>query len=156
MTVEATWILLDAQKIDSLRTAQSNGPRATLSIDRKWLAEAAHDTTTFRGQITCLNGQTVHFATGQRRVIPSGATPTVGVGAVGYSTATEVLNIGAVLQVTPMVTTAGDRRTATLDLHSVVTQWGKQGDPIHVTSQSADGLVREDAGWTARQQRGDD
>jgi hypothetical protein len=138
VTVEAIWILLDAQKIDSLRAAQNNGPHATLSLDRKWLAEIAHDTTTFRGQITCLNGQTVHFATGQRRVIPSGATPTVGVGAVGYSSATEVLNIGAVLQITPNVTTA-ERRTATLDLHSVVTQWGKQGDPIHVASQSASG-----------------
>jgi hypothetical protein len=146
VTVEATWVLLDGQKIESLRTAQSNGPHATLSIDRKWLTEIAHDTTTFRGQITCLNGQTVHFATGQRRVIPSGATPTVGVGAVGYSTATEVLNIGAVLQVTPMVTTAGDRRTATLDLHSVVTQWGKQGDPIHVTSQSATGSSEKSLG----------
>jgi hypothetical protein len=139
VTVEATWIVLDAQKLESLRSAQGAGRVATLKVDRKWLAEITRDTTSFRGQITCLNGQTVHFATGQRRVIPSGATPTVGVGAAGYSTSTEVLNIGAVLQVTPILMTAGDRRSATLDLHSVVTQWGKQGEPIHVTSQTATG-----------------
>jgi hypothetical protein len=139
VTVEATWIVLDAQKLESLHSAQGTGPVATLKLDRKWLAEISRDTTSFRGQITCLNGQTVHFATGQRRVIPSGATPTVGVGAAGYSTSTEVLNIGALLQVTPILMTAGDRRSATLDLHSVVTQWGKQGEPIHVTSQTATG-----------------
>jgi hypothetical protein len=139
VTVEATWILLDAQKLESLRAAQGSGPVASLKLDRKWLTEVARDTASFRGQLTCLNGQTVHFATGQRRVIPSGATPTVGVGAAGYSTSTEVLNIGAVLQVTPILMTASDRRWATLDLHSVVTQWGKQGEPIHVTSQTATG-----------------
>ncbi len=138
--------MLDAQKLESLHSAQGTGPVATLKLDRKWLAEIARDTTSFRGQITCLNGQTVHFATGQRRVIPSGATPTVGVGAVGYSTSTEVLNIGAVLQVTPILMTAGDRRSATLDLHSVVTQWGKQGEPIHVTSQTATGSSEKTLG----------
>lgn len=146
VTVEATWILLDAQKLESLRAAQGTGPAATLKIDHKWLADNARDATSFRGQITCLNGQTVHFATGQRRVIPSGATPTVGVGAAGYSPLIEVLNIGAVLQVTPILMTAGDRRTATLDLHSVVTQWGKQGEPIHVTAQSAIGTSEKTLG----------
>jgi hypothetical protein len=146
VTVEATWILLDAQKIESLRSAQGTGPVATLKLDRKWLSEVARDASSFRGQLTCLNGQTVHFATGQRRVIPSGATPTVGVGAVGYSSSTEVLNIGAVLQITPILMTAGDRRTAMLDLHSVVTQWGKQGEPINVTSQSATGTSEKSLG----------
>jgi hypothetical protein len=146
VTVEATWIVLDAQKLESLRSAQGTGPVSTLKLDRKWLTEISRDTTSFRGQITCLNGQTVHFATGQRRVIPSGATPTVGVGAAGYSTSTEVLNIGAVLQVTPILMTAGDRRSATLDLHSVVTQWGKQGEPIHVTSQTATGTSEKSLG----------
>lgn len=75
VTVEATWIVLDAQKLESLHSAQGNGPVATLKLDRKWLAEIARDTTSFRGQITCLNGQTVHFATGHAASSPAGQLP---------------------------------------------------------------------------------
>lgn len=148
VTIEATWIVLDAQKRDALRAT----PGRTLSdgqsahgIDSKQLRILMKEAAAYRGQLTCLNGQTVHFATGQRRVVPSGATPTVGVGAVGYSTSLEVLNIGAVLQVTPIVTHSGDGRVI-LDLHSVVTQWGKPGEPIRVTSQSLAGMSEKSGG----------
>jgi type II secretory pathway component GspD/PulD (secretin) len=151
VTVEATWIVLDGQKLNALRATQNgppDHPDARLGLDPKQLSVLSHDSAAFRGQLTCLNGQTVHFATGQRRVVASGATPTVGVGAAGYSTSLEVLNIGAVLQVTPMVASAGDRHSAILDLHSVVTQWGKPGEPIKVTSQSVAGMSEKSSSGT--------
>jgi len=146
VTVEATWIVLDPLKLEELQGGAARTAHGMPALDHKLLSTLAQEGTAFRGQITCLNGQTVHFATGQRRVVPSGATPTVGVGAVGYTSSVEVLNIGAVLQVTPMVTLVGDRRSALLDLHSVVTQWGKPGEPIKVTSQSAAGMSEKSTG----------
>jgi hypothetical protein len=124
VTVEATWIWLDAQKREAFRST-SEASRAR---------EILRDSAAFTGQITCLDGQTVHFATGQRRVISSGAQPTVGMGASAYMPKTDVVNVGVVLQVTPSV--SRERHTAYVDLHSVATQWGKPGEPLKVTSQS--------------------
>jgi hypothetical protein len=133
VTVEATWIWLDAQKREAFRTT-SEASRAR---------EILRDSAAFTGQITCLDGQTVHFATGQRRVISSGAQPTVGVGASAYMPKTDVVNVGVVLQVTPSV--SRERRTAFVDLHSVATQWGKPGEPLKVTSQSFAGSNDKDS-----------
>jgi|SRR5580704_2465385 hypothetical protein len=151
VTVEACWIVLDAQKLEALRTPPIGTPNDrhfALGLDPKQVSALTQDAAAFRGQITCLNGQTVHLATGQRRVISTRVTPTVGVGAVGYSTSPEVLNIGAVLQLTPIVTHASQHRSAILDLHSVVTQWGKQDDSIKVTSQSFAGMSEKSSNGT--------
>jgi hypothetical protein len=143
--------VLDAQKLEALRTppiGTPNDQHFALGLDSKQVSALTQDAAAFRGQITCLNGQTVHLATGQRRVISTRVTPTVGVGAVGYSASPEVLNIGAVLQLTPMVTRATQHHSAILDLHSVVTQWGKQDDPIKVTSQSFAGMSEKSSNGT--------
>ena len=136
--------------------AQSNGPRATLK-HRPQMAgrdRSRHDDLPRADHVPQRpNGPLRHRP---RRVIPSGATPTVGVGAVGYSTATEVLNIGAVLQVTPIVMTAGDRRIgharSAQRRHAV----GQARRARSTSPAKARRARREDAGWTARQQRGDD
>lgn len=145
VTVEATWIWLDAQKRDSLRAMRS-GSQQNAALDPKQFRDLARDAAAFRGQITCLNGQTVHFATGERRVVSGGATPTVGVGASAYSPLLEIVNIGAVLQATPTV--SRERQSAFVDLHSVVTQWGAPGQPITVTSQIFAGSSDKSAGGT--------
>jgi hypothetical protein len=145
VTIEATWIWLDAQKRDALR-AMRVGSQQNAALDAKQFRDLARDAAAFRGQITCLNGQTVHFATGERRVVSAGATPTVGVGASAYSPKLEMVNIGAVLQATPTV--SRERQSAFVDLHSVVTQWGAPGEPIKVTSQNFAGSSDKSAGGT--------
>ncbi len=137
VTVEATWLALDPSERDALQAAPADSahgtPGASVS-NLKRFRELARETAVFRGRIACLNGQRVHLTTGSRRVISSGATPTVGVGAVGYSAITGVINVGAVLQVTPSI--SGDRHSAFVDVQSAVTHWRKPDDPIKVTSQS--------------------
>jgi hypothetical protein len=137
VTVEATWLALDPGQRDGLQAATADAahgtPGASVS-NLKVFRELARETAVFRGRIACLNGQRVHLTTGSRRVISSGATPTVGVGAVGYSATTGVINVGAVLQVTPSI--SGDRHAAFVDVQSAVTHWKKPDDPIKVTSES--------------------
>jgi hypothetical protein len=145
VTIEATWVWLDAQKRESLRTAESTShdSHQAGAFDPKRLRDLARDSAAFRGQITCLNGQTVHFATGQRRLVVPNVQATVGVGSSAYSPTVEIVNVGAVLQVTPTI--SRERHSAFLDLHSVVTQWGAPGEPFKVTSQSFSGSSEKSA-----------
>jgi hypothetical protein len=136
VTVDATWIWLDAQKREALRATTDAAPVRSL----------LQNSCAFAGQITCLNGQKVHFTTGERRVISCGATPTVGVGASAYSSQIEIVNVGVVLEVTPTI--SQERHMAYVDLHSVATQWGTPGDPLRVTSQSFAGSNEKDARGT--------
>ncbi len=140
VTVEATWIWLDAQKREALRTTANSTTDATA------MRALLQNSGAFAGQITCLNGQTVHFATGERRVISSGAQPTVGVGASAYMLKTDVVNVGVVLEVTPAI--SRERHMAYIDLHSVATQWGAPGEPLKVASQSFAGSHDTDAKGT--------
>jgi hypothetical protein len=140
VTVAATWIWLDAQKREALRSTGNSATEATA------VRVLLQNSAAFSGQITCINGQTVHFTTGERRVIASGAQPTVGVGASAYMPQTDVVNVGVVLQVTPAISRA--RRTAFVDLHSVATQWGAQGEPLKVMSQSFAGAHDTDSKGT--------
>jgi hypothetical protein len=140
VTVAATWIWLDAQKREALRTTANSATDATA------VRGLLQNSAAFAGQITCLNGQTVHFATGERRVISSGAQPTVGVGASAYMLKTDVVNVGVVLEVTPAI--SRERRMAYVDLHSVATQWGTPGEPLQVASQSFAGSHDTDAKGT--------
>jgi hypothetical protein len=143
--VDATWLLLDTkQRAALVADADASASSKPMAIDRKQFKELARETAPFHGQIICLNGQKVHFATGRRRVVSIGATPTVGVAATGYTPNTKTLNIGAAFQVTPSVSKR--RRTASVDLQSSVTQWYEPGPPIKVTSQRAVGSTEKSVG----------
>lgn len=138
VTVEATWLILDSHQRDTILSTAAR-PAASESkgiktLDPKQFHQWARQATAFHGQLTCLNGQQVHIATGRRRVVSAGASPSVGVGATGYTPKVDVVNVGAVLQVTPSI--AADRHTAYLDLQNAVTQWAEPARPIEVTSHS--------------------
>jgi hypothetical protein len=139
VTIEATWLVLTPQQLESLRQASATHSDSGSGI-RKNFDELSRQTTAIHGRITCLSGQLVHLATGRRQVISSGGTPTVGVGATGYTPNLSVINLGAVLQVTPVV--AGDSR-AIVDLQNVVTQWKEPGPPIQVASQVLAGVAEK-------------
>jgi hypothetical protein len=141
--VEATWLLLTPQQLETLRQPSGDNPGSRSTVSRKSFDEVARQTTAIHGRIICLNGQQVHLATGRRQVISSGGTPTVGVAATGYQPIISVINLGAVLQVTPSI--SGDSK-ALVDLQNIVTQWKEPGAPIQVTSQVAAGSSEKQVG----------
>jgi hypothetical protein len=128
VTIEATWLVLNPQQIETLRQALV-GNRADAA--RKGFDELSRQATAIHGRLTCLNGQQVHLATGRRQVVSLGGTPTVGVGAAGYTPTISVVNLGAVLQVTPTLSGETD---AFVDLQSVVTQWKEPAPPVQILS----------------------
>ncbi|HET6327125.1 MAG TPA: hypothetical protein VFG04_20760 [Planctomycetaceae bacterium] len=142
VVVEATWLLLTPQQLETLRQPSGDHQASRSAVSRKAFDEVSRQTTAIHGRITCLNGQQVHLATGRRQVISSGGTPTVGVGATGYQPTISVINLGAVLQVTPSI--SGDSK-ALVDLQNIVTQWKEPGGPIQVTSQAAAGSSEKQA-----------
>jgi hypothetical protein len=129
--------------LDALRQPSGENPGSRSTVSRKSFDEVARQTTAIHGRIICLNGQQVHLATGRRQVISSGGTPTVGVAATGYQPIISVINLGAVLQVTPSI--SGDSK-AFVDLQNIVTQWKEPGAPIQVTSQVAAGSSEKQVG----------
>jgi hypothetical protein len=133
VTIEATWLVLTPQQLETLRSISAGKQDAPAADLRKSFDEFALQATAIHGHITCLNGQQVHLATGRRQVIASGGTPTVGMGAVGYTPIVSVLNLGAVLQVTASLSDSGK---ALVDLQSVVTQWKDPAAPIQISSQA--------------------
>jgi hypothetical protein len=141
--VEATWLLLTPQQLETLRQPSGDNAGSRSIVSRKSFDELSRQTTAIHGRITCLNGQQVHLATGRRQVISSGGTPTVGMAATGYQPIISVINLGAVLQVTPSI--SGDSK-ALVDLQNIVTQWKEPGAPIQVTSQVAAGSSEKQAG----------
>ena len=80
----------------------------------------------------------------------SGATPTVGVGATGYTTNIDIVNVGAALQVTPSI--SGDRQSVFVRSRSAITHWGKPGVPVTLTSQSFAGSSDKSAGGLLKQE----
>jgi hypothetical protein len=143
VSLEATWLILSPQQLESLRQPTGEGASAGSGSFRKTFEELSRQATAFHGRITCLNGQQTHLATGRRQVISTGGTPTVGVGATGYMPNMSVLNLGAVLQVTPII--AGDSK-AIVDLQNVVTQWKEPAAPLQVSSQVLAGVEEHKLG----------
>jgi hypothetical protein len=151
VTVKATWLALDPGQRETLltppadSTSTMSGPSA---LNAKLFRELAAQSTAFRGSIVCLNGQKVHLTTGARRVISRGATPTVGVGAAAYTAMMGVVNVGAVLQVTPSI--SSDRHSAFVDVQSAITHWGKPGESLKVSSDSFAGSSDKSASGTLK------
>jgi hypothetical protein len=79
----------------------------------------------YRAQTTCFNGQTVHVASGRGRTFVTGMEPVVGTGVGLYGVRTTIVQAGAMLEVTPVVTPDG--KAAVLDLSSAVSNWDRPG-----------------------------
>jgi hypothetical protein len=143
VTIEATWLVLTPQQLETLRRFSAGKDDAPAADLRKSFEELSQQAMAIHGHITCLNGQQVHLATGRRQVIASGGTPTVGMGAVGYTPIVSVLNLGAVLQIRP--SRSADSGKALIDLGSVVTQWKEPAAPIQISSQVVAGADEKKA-----------
>ncbi len=146
LTVEATWILASPSQLkilrDSHNRAQGSDPASSRrNLERR--ADLIRQTTVLHGEITCLNGQKVHFATGKRVTLSEGATPTVGVAATGYTPRLKTVNIGAVLQIRPVY---ADGQAVCVDLQNAVTQSADSGAPIRIVGHSFAGSTEKHVG----------
>jgi hypothetical protein len=115
VTVRVRWVLADSAS----------------PLDEASLQKLPPDATWAASRTTCFSGQTVSLSSGRGRTVMTKAEPVVGQNAVAYSSQTELVQSGAVLQVTPLLTPDG--KSATLDLVSVTTEWNPLEQPIEVT-----------------------
>jgi hypothetical protein len=134
VVVDLQWLWLDGGQYEQLLGAKpSSGARTQLAVDAKALDQLGRKAPGFRGQITCANGQLVHLASGDRRSVIVNTIPiaTGGTDApIGYGPVVQVPNAGVVIELRPTVVPGG--KTATLDVQSIVTRWGKPQTTAHV------------------------
>jgi hypothetical protein len=132
IAVELQWLWLDAAQYELLlgggAKPSGDGP-ARLAVDAKALDALVRKAPGFRGRILAANGQLVYLASGDRRSIVVNTIPVIGSG-VGYSPVVQVPNMGIIVEVRPVV--APGAATATLDVQSAVTRFGKPRKTIHV------------------------
>ena len=129
VTIRATWLLLDLKQLDQL---SSSKPGKDGGINRRALDEMAAKAKGYIGAITCLNGQTVHIASGRNHSAVVGAVPVVGGGEgenVGYQPIMSNPQSGAMLQITPQI--LPNSQMILLDLCSSVTRAEISPEPIH-------------------------
>ncbi len=106
-------------------------------VDRKALAALAGEAERFHGQVSCLNGQTVHIVSGRLHTVLQGGYPVVGGDAVGYQRMVDTPHVGALLQVTPSLLPGSN--TAMVDVGSQVARRtsANAGAPIDAATGTA-------------------
>ena len=124
--ISAHWLLLKPEQARTLLAAgdQSGAANAVRSVDRDALAKLPADVVHLRGETCCFSGQTVHVVSSRIRNVIADYNPVVGTQAIGLDPTITLVESGAALQVTSSV--QSDGKTATLDLHSVLTE----GEPL--------------------------
>jgi hypothetical protein len=130
VTVRAVWLMLDPEAATALSEQAKAG-----KLDVAALVRQAGKGNHYRGQTTCFNGQTVHVASGRGKTFVTGMEPAVGTGVGLYGVRTTIVQAGAMLEVTPVVTPDG--KSAVLDLSSVVSNWDNSGAPAGAAAPSA-------------------
>jgi hypothetical protein len=131
MAIEAYWLLLDSAQLEKLRLPSSgDGKKVRITVDPKILEEFSRTVPSLRGQIACLNNQSVHLVAGDRRNVLTSAIPVVGGSEAGYQPVSANINVGALLQVCPAYIPG--MNSATVDLESTVTNWRDGLDPVKI------------------------
>lgn len=128
VTILAEWVLLLPDQVDSVVKRTEQG-RLTRQVDPNALAKLGPDLPRHRGRVSCLDGQTVHIASGNGYRTVSEMSPVVG-HVAAFDPQVQMLHAGAVLQVTPQMDLEG--RTALLDVHSIVSDRREPGRPIRL------------------------
>lgn len=118
ISVDARWLLLDSQQASQLTGAGKRRRGAVNRVDRKALAALAGEAERFHGQVSCLNGQTVHIVSGRLHTVRQGGIPIVSGDGVGYQSLIDTPHVGALLQVTPSLLPGSN--TAMVDVGSQV------------------------------------
>jgi hypothetical protein len=140
LTIDATWLALTSQEAKELTGAGKRRRRAANLVDRKAFAALGAEAERFNGQVTCLNGQTVHIVSGRLHTVPQGGVPVIGSDAVGYQRIIDTPHVGALLEITPTIAPASS--SILVDLGSQVAR--RAAKPAGSTA--AAGLAEKDAG----------
>ena len=104
-------------------------------------AMLAHAKLYCQAQTTCFSGQTVGIKSGRARSFVTNITPVVGTQAVGYQPTLEVVNSGALLQITPQL--SPDGTSVLLDLRSTVTETTSSPRSIGINGTGTPSVVNE-------------
>lgn len=126
VVIEAFWLLLDSEQLDAILDPAAT---ARIAVNPAALQEVLGQAASFRGQIACFSGQTVHIAAGSRRSVVTGASPVVA-STAAYSPVMAIANVGIVLELTPSLIPTN--QSAVLDLKSTVTGWEEPGPPVRI------------------------
>lgn len=135
--VNLRWVQLDPAQVRQLIGDQKG---SLTIIDPAQLDKLPAETTWAAGQTTCFSGQTVFVSSGRGRTWVHHVTPVVGTNAVAYDATAQLIQSGAVIQVTPLL--SPDGATAVLDLTSVVSDWGSTGKPYSVGGAAGEATTR--------------
>jgi type II secretory pathway component GspD/PulD (secretin) len=124
--ISAHWLLLKPEQAQTLFTANDPSGTALRTVDRDVMAKLPADVVHLRGETCCFSGQTVHVVSSRIRNVIADFNPVVGTQAVGIDPTVTLVETGAALQVTSSV--QSDGKSATLDLHSVLTEGEPAGE----------------------------
>lgn len=150
VSIRGHWLLLDSDQLDKLQVDRDG----RTSIDREQLAKLTREPTSYRGQITCFSGQTVHLVGGQRRNVVTGVIPVVGGGGTpAYQPRGGMPNMGVLLQVRPTLVAGGD--AAIVDLQTWVTSSPPKDATLEFQSNQAAAPSRNDAEDKAEANKGE-
>lgn len=131
--VSARWVLLSPEQARQMMAA---GKGTVTVVDEGFVGKLPADALWAAGRTACFSGQTVYVASGRGRTAVTKAQPVVGTNAVAYDVTADLIQSGAVLQVTPLL--SPDGQTAVLDLVSVATDWGEVEGGIDLGGTSGD------------------
>jgi hypothetical protein len=122
VTVHAHWVLLQSEELEALagKRDEKQGSAAQ-EIDSSALSKLGSKVVHYRGQTSCFNGQTVHLVSGRGRTAITKVTAVTGDNVGLYDPDAQVVQSGAMLQITPML--SQDGKQAVVDLQSVVSEW---------------------------------
>jgi hypothetical protein len=121
VTVKAHWVLLGPQELETIIIKGEGKKAAAQEVDALVLGKLGEKTVHYRAQTSCFNGQTVHVASGRGRTAVTKVTAVLGTGTGLYNPDAEIVQSGAMLQITPML--SQDAREAVVDVQSVVCEW---------------------------------
>jgi hypothetical protein len=117
--VRAHWLVLQPGEVETLYKQRPEGkpPQAPFpEIDRDALQKAGAKSGHYRAETVCFDAQTVHVTSGRSRRVITDVTAVVGTNSAAYEPASDTLNSGLVLQVTPLLNSA--HSAAMLDINS--------------------------------------
>ena len=122
VTVHAHWVLLQSEELEALAGKRDEKQSsAAQEIDSSALSKLGSKVVHYRGQTSCFNGQTVHLVSGRGRTAITKVTAVTGDNVGLYDPDAQVVQSGAMLQITPML--SQDGKQAVVDLQSVVSEW---------------------------------
>lgn len=126
--VSARWVLLSPEQA---RQMAGDGKGTVAVVDEAAIGKLPAEALWAAGRTACFSGQTVYVASGRGRTVVTQAQPVVGTNSAAYDVKADLMQSGAVLQVTPLL--APDGQTAVLDLASVATDWGAMEGKVEVS-----------------------